>query len=148
MWIVIIPPQEIKNGLSPAEPSINRRMQPLATFVRRWLLDAARALKPKPREPEPDHAWTQPKNDWRRMSRRHAGRLWRDACLHGARGLAAYLCRDGTAQHENRARALSWRKIRGLYGRRLCPRQRQARHLHGAGDRRAQSRRRPARCLS
>ena len=80
------------------------------------------------------------------MPRRHAGGLWRHARLHGAGGVAAHLRRDGAA-HQNRARALSWREIRRLYGRRLCACLRQARHLHGAGDRRAQSRRRPARRL-
>ena len=40
------------------------------------------------------------------------------------------------------------REIRRLHGRRLCACIGQARHLHGAGDRRAQSRRRPARRLA
>ena len=40
------------------------------------------------------------------------------------------------------------REVRRLHGRRLRARVRQARHLHGAGDRRAQSRGRPARRLA
>ena len=54
---------------------------------------------------------------------------------------------DGDA-HQDQAAARAQRGDRGLHGRRLRPRLRQARHLHGAGDRRAQSRRRPARRLA
>ena len=48
----------------------------------------------------------------------------------------------------DRAHSLPRRKGRGLHGRRLCARIGQARHLHGAGRRRAQPRRRTARRLS
>ncbi len=50
--------------------------------------------------------------------------------------------------HQDQAAARPQRGDRGLHGGRLRPRLRQARHLHGAGDRRAQSRRRPARRLA
>ena len=78
------------------------------------------------------------------MPRRHVQGLWRHAYLSCARGVAHDLRRDG-APHRHQAAACAWREGRGLYGGRLCPRVGQARHLHGAGDRRAQSRRRPAR---
>ena len=86
--------------------------------------------------------------DRRRSARRHAQGLRRHPCVHGAGGVAAHLRRDGAAQHRHRAHALPRREIRRLHGRRLRPRVRQAGHLHGAGDRRAQSRRRPARRLA
>ena len=83
----------------------------------------------------------------RGMHGRHAGGLRRDARVSRAGGAAQNLRRDGDA-HQDQAAARAQRGDRRLHGRRLCPRLRQARHLHGAGDRRAQSRRRPARRLA
>ena len=81
------------------------------------------------------------------MPRRHAQGIRRHPCVHGAGGAAAHLRRDGAA-HLDRAHPHPRREIRRLHGRRLCARVGQARHLHGAGDRRAQSRRRAARRLA
>ena len=61
--------------------------------------------------------------------------------------LRTHLRRDGAA-HRHQAHPLPRREIRRLHGGRLCARLRQARHLHGAGDRRAQPRGRPARRLA
>src|SRR5256714_1852661 len=85
--------------------------------------------------------------DRRPVPRRHARRLRRVACLHGAGGAAPNLCRDGAA-HLDRAHPLPWRESGGLHGRRLCARAGEARRGHGAGWRRAQSPPRPARCVS
>ena len=81
------------------------------------------------------------------MPRRHAQGLRRHARVPRARRAAHHLCRDGAA-HRDQAAACAWREGRRLYGGRLCARLGQAGHLHGAGDRRAQSRRRPARRLA
>src|SRR5438309_1733653 len=81
------------------------------------------------------------------MPRGHARRLRRHARLHGPRGAAQDLRRDG-APNENQAHSHPRRKIRRLHGRRLRARLGQAGHLHGAGDRRAQSRGGPARRAS
>ena len=78
------------------------------------------------------------------MPRRHAQGLRRHARVSCARGVAHDVCRDGAA-HGHQEAACARREGRRLHGRRLCARIGQAGHLHGAGDRRAQSRRRPAR---
>ena len=92
-------------------------------------------------------ARTQSEDVGRGVHGRHARGLRRDACVSRAGGLAQNLRRDGDP-HQDQAAARPQRGDRGLYGRRLRPRLRQARHLHGAGDRRAQSRRRLARRLA
>ena len=81
------------------------------------------------------------------MPRRHAQGLRRHPRLPRARRAAHHLCGDGTA-HRDQAAACARREGRRLHGRRLCARLGQTGHLHGAGDRRAQSRRRPARRLA
>ena len=81
------------------------------------------------------------------MPRRHAQGLRRHPRVPCAGGAAQDLRGDGDA-HRHQAAACARREGRGLHGRRLCARVRQARHLHGAGDRRAQSRGRPARRLA
>ena len=81
------------------------------------------------------------------MPRRHAQGLRRHPRLSCARRAAHHLCRDGAA-HRDQAAACARREGRRLYGGRLCARLGQAGHLHGAGDRRAQSCRRPARRLA
>ena len=73
--------------------------------------------------------------------RRHPRVSWCRRCL---RSTFAEMERRTKIKRHPRAR----RKVRRLHGRRLCARVRQARHLHGAGDRRAQSRGRPARRLA
>ena len=89
----------------------------------------------------------QPQNDRGAMPRRHAQGLRRHPRLSCARRAAHHLCRDGAA-HRDQAAACARREGRRLYGGRLCARLGQTGHLHGAGDRRAQSRRRPARRLA
>ena len=92
-------------------------------------------------------ARTQPKNDRGGMPRRHAQGLRRHPRVSRAGGAAPHVRRDG-APHRHQAPARAWREGRRLYGGRLRARLRQARHLHGAGDRRAQPRRRLARRLA
>ncbi len=90
---------------------------------------------------------TQSQNDRGAMSRRYAQRLRRYPRLPRARRAAHHLRRDGAA-HRYQAAARARREGRRLYGGRLRARLGQAGHLHGAGDRRAQPRRRPARRLA
>ena len=100
---------------------------------------ARRAILPPPRRRPKNDAGTQSEDAGRRMHGRHARGLRRDACFSRAGGAAQDLRGDGDA-HQDQAAARAQRGDRGLHGRRLCARERQARHLHGAGDRRAQSR--------
>ena len=79
-----------------------------------------------------------------RSSGGNAERLRREPRFHGAGGRAPHLRGDGAA-HADQAHPLPRRKGGGVHGRRLCARLRQARSLHGAGHRRAQPRRGPAR---
>ena len=81
------------------------------------------------------------------MPRRHAQGLRRHPRVPCAGGAAQDLRGDGDA-HRHQAPACAWREGGGLHGRRLCPRVGQARHLRGAGDRRAQPRGRAARRLA
>ena len=81
------------------------------------------------------------------MPRRHAQGLRRHARVSRACRPAPLVRRDG-APHRHQAPARARREGRRLHGRRLCARLRQARHLHGAGDRRAQPRGRLARRLA
>ena len=96
---------------------------------------------------EPQNAArTQPQNDRGAMPRRHAQGLRRHPRLPCAGGAAHHLSPSGAA-HRHQAAARARREGRRLHGGRLCARLRQAGHLHGAGDRRAQPRCRPARRL-
>ena len=89
----------------------------------------------------------QPQNFRRRVHGRHAAGLRRHARVSRARGAAQDLRGDGEP-HRDQAAARARREVRRLHGGRLRARHRQARRLHGAGDRRAQPRRRPARRLA
>ena len=91
---------------------------------------------------EEDHA----QDDRCGMPRRDAGRLRRHPRVHGARGPAPHVRRDGAA-HFDQAHPHPRREVRRLHGRRLRARLGQAGHLHGAGDRCAQPRGGPARSV-
>ena len=82
-------------------------------------------------------------NDRRPGHGRHAERVRPQPPVHGARRAAADHGRAGAA-HRHQAAARPFGEIGRLHGRRLRPRHRASRGLHGPGDRRAQPRRRPA----
>ncbi len=68
--------------------------------------------------------------------------------FHGAGGAAPQTFAEMERRTDIKRHPCAWREVRRLYGGRLCARLRPARHLHGAGDRRAQSRGRLARRLA
>ncbi len=106
-------------------------------------LDALRTSRPEFSRKAHQRRESNAHDDRRPGHGRHAERVRPQPSVHGARGAAADHGRTG-APHRHQASARPLGEVGCLHGRWLRPRHQASGGLHGPGDRRPQSRSRPA----